>query len=59
MGTPVHFRLTSGTLLNTFFVPQQGGRICTMPGMATQISLCVDKPQRFVGLWGMLSGDGF
>jgi len=59
VGTPVHFRLTSGTVLNSFFVPRLGGMIYTMPGMTTQLSLRADKPGRFAGLSGMFSGDGF
>ncbi len=59
VGTPVHFRLTSNTVLNTFFVPRLGGMIYTMPGMTTQLNIQADKPGNFAGLSGMFSGDGF
>src|SRR5262249_6797792 len=32
-GTPVQFRLTSATVMNSFFVPQLGSQIYTMGGM--------------------------
>lgn len=59
VGTPVHFRLTSGTVMNTFWVPRMGGMIATMPGMATQLSLRADRAGRYPGLSGQFSGDGF
>ena len=59
VGTPVHFRLTSGTVFNTFFVPRLGSMIYVMPGMATQLNLQADKPGTFAGLSGHFSGDGF
>jgi cytochrome o ubiquinol oxidase subunit II len=34
-GRPVHFRLTSATVMNSFFIPQLGSQIYTMPGMIT------------------------
>jgi cytochrome o ubiquinol oxidase subunit II len=58
-GIPVHFRLTSASVMNTFFVPQLGGMIYMMNGMATQIWLQADKPGDFYGRSGHFSGDGF
>ena len=43
-GTPVNFRLTSATVWNTFFVPQMGSMIYTMPNMTTRLSLQADRP---------------
>src|SRR5207247_2309634 len=31
-GTPLSFRVTSGTVMNSFFVPQLGSQIYAMPG---------------------------
>ena len=59
VGTPVHFRLTSATVMNSFFVPQLGSQIYTMAGMATQLSLQADKPGVYKGLSAQFSGDGF
>lgn len=58
-GVPVHFTLTSASVMNTFFVPQLGSMIYTMNGMATQLHLRADAPGRFRGLSGHFSGDGF
>jgi len=58
-GTPVGFRLTSATVMNSFFVPQLGSQIYTMGGMTTHLNLLADKPGEYPGLSAMFSGDGF
>ena len=58
-GAPVHFRLTSASVMNTFFVPQLGSMIMTMNGMVTQLHLQADKPGTFLGRSTQFSGDGF
>jgi cytochrome o ubiquinol oxidase subunit 2 len=58
-GTPVEFRLTSATVMNSFFVPQLGSQIYTMGGMTTHLSLLADKPGEYPGLSANFSGDGF
>jgi cytochrome o ubiquinol oxidase subunit 2 len=58
-GTPVHFSLTSASVLNAFFVPRLGSMIYTMSGMATQLNLVADAPGDFAGLSSHYSGDGF
>jgi cytochrome o ubiquinol oxidase subunit 2 len=58
-GAPVHFSLTSATVMNMFFVPQLGSMIATMPGMVTQLYLAADKPGEFYGESAQFSGDGF
>jgi cytochrome o ubiquinol oxidase subunit 2 len=58
-GVPVHFTLTSASVMNSFFVPQLGGQIYTMAGMATQLSLEADRPGTYPGLSAQFSGDGF
>ena len=58
-GAPVHFRLTSGSVMNAFFVPALGSMIYTMNGMVTQLNLQADKPGVFPGLSSHYSGDGF
>jgi cytochrome o ubiquinol oxidase subunit II len=57
--TPIHFRLTSATVMNSFFVPQLGTQIYTMAGMATQLNLQADQPGTYPGLSAQFSGDGF
>jgi cytochrome o ubiquinol oxidase subunit II len=58
-GTPVEFRLTSATVMNSFFIPQLGSQIYTMGGMTTHLSLLADKPGEYPGFSAMFSGDGF
>jgi cytochrome o ubiquinol oxidase subunit II len=58
-GTPIHFFLTSATVMNQFFVPQLGSMIATMNGMQTQLFLQADHPGNYYGLSAQYSGDGF
>jgi cytochrome o ubiquinol oxidase subunit 2 len=58
-GTPVSFRLTSATVWNSFFVPQMGTMIYTMPRMTTRLNLQADRRGVFNGLSSHFSGDGF
>ncbi len=58
-GVPIHFSLTSASVMNAFFVPQLGSMIYTMNGMRTQLNLRADAPGTFLGLSSHYSGDGF
>jgi cytochrome o ubiquinol oxidase subunit 2 len=58
-GTPVQFRLTSATVMNSFFVPQLGSQIYTMSGMETHLNLLADQPGEYPGISANFSGDGF
>ena len=59
VGIPVHFRLTSATVMNSFFVPQLGSQIYTMAGMTTELHLEADKPGAYRGVSAQFSGSGF
>ena len=59
IGTPIHFRLTSASVMNSFFVPQLGSQIYAMPGMVTQLNLQADEAGDYSGLSAQFSGDGF
>ena len=58
-GAPVHFSLTSASVMNAFFIPQLGSMIYTMNGMTTQLNLQPDKPGEYRGISSHYSGDGF
>ncbi len=58
-GAPVHFTLTSASVMNAFMAPSLGSQIYTMSGMATQLNLQADRPGSYEGLSAHLSGDGF
>lgn len=59
LGTPVHFRITSATVMNSFFIPQLGSQIYAMAGMSSQLNLQADIEGRYEGLSSHYSGDGF
>jgi cytochrome o ubiquinol oxidase subunit 2 len=58
-GVPLHFSLTSASVLNAFFIPDWGSMIYTMNGMTTQLNLSADEPGTFRGMSAHYSGDGF
>src|ERR1700720_183455 len=58
-GTPVQFRLTSATVMNSFFVPQLGSQIYAMGGMTTHLNLLAEMPGDYPGFSANFSGDGF
>jgi cytochrome o ubiquinol oxidase subunit II len=58
-GVPIHFRLTSTSVMNSFFIPQLGSQIYTMPGMTTQLYLQADEPGIYPGISAQFSGPGF
>ena len=58
-GRPLHFQLTSASVMDSFFLPQLGSQIYTMNGMSAQLNLQADKPGDYAGLSTHFSGDGF
>jgi cytochrome o ubiquinol oxidase subunit II len=58
-GTPVSFRLTSATVMNSFLVQQLGSQIYTMPGMTTHLNLLANRPGEYPGISANFSGNGF
>jgi cytochrome o ubiquinol oxidase subunit 2 len=58
-GVPLRLRLSSASVMNSFFVPQLGSQIYTMAGMVSQLHLLADAPGTFPGLSAQFSGEGF
>lgn len=58
-GAPIELRLTSATVMNSFFVPQLGSQIYTMGGMTTHLNLLASEPGEYPGFSANFSGDGF
>jgi cytochrome o ubiquinol oxidase subunit 2 len=56
---PVHFSLTSASVMNMFFVPQLGSMVATMNRMVTQLWLQADQTGELFGLSSQYSGGGF
>ena len=59
VGTPIAFRLTSASLMNSFFIPQLGSQIYAMAGMQTQLHLIANEPGTYPGRSAAFSGPGF
>jgi cytochrome o ubiquinol oxidase subunit 2 len=58
-GRPIHFSLSSASVMNAFFVPQLGSMIYTMNGMTSYLNLSAKTPGTFYGQSSHYSGDGF
>ncbi len=56
---PIHFKLTSTTMMNSFFIPSLAGQVYTMPGMQTVLHGVINKPGDFDGFSANYSGHGF
>ena len=57
--TPVDFRITAESLMNSFFVPQLGSQVYAMAGMQTQLHLIANQPGTYAGRSAAFSGPGF
>jgi cytochrome o ubiquinol oxidase subunit 2 len=58
-GRPISLRITSDTVMNSFYVPALAGQIYAMAGMQTRLQIQADKPGKFVGRNTQYSGGGF
>jgi cytochrome o ubiquinol oxidase subunit II len=56
---PITFKLTSSSVMNSFYVPALAGMIYTMPGMETKLHAVINKEGVFDGLSANYSGPGF
>lgn len=59
VGTPVTFKITSETVMNSFWIPALGGQIYAMPGMNTDLNLQADRAGTYAGSSANISGAGF
>ena len=56
---PIRFRLTSSSVMNTFYAPTLAGMIYTMPSMETKLHAVVNKTGNSWGVSANYSGAGF
>jgi cytochrome aa3-600 menaquinol oxidase subunit 2 len=56
---PVQFVLTADAPMNSFWVPQLGGQVYTMPGMEMYLWLQADRPGVYEGKGANFTGKGF
>ncbi|MDD0926580.1 ubiquinol oxidase subunit II [Xylella fastidiosa subsp. multiplex] len=59
INTPVNFKITSDTVMNSFFIPQLGSQIYAMAGMQTKLHLIANETGTFRGISANYSGHGF
>jgi cytochrome o ubiquinol oxidase subunit 2 len=56
---PLDFRITSDTVMTSFFIPQLGSQIYAMAGMQTRLHLMADTPGTYAGQNQQFSGSGY
>jgi cytochrome o ubiquinol oxidase subunit 2 len=58
-GRPLSLRITSDTVMNSFYIAGLGGQIYAMAGMETRLNLLADEPVELRGRNTQYSGRGF
>jgi cytochrome o ubiquinol oxidase subunit 2 len=56
---PIEFRITSATVMNTFYVPALAGMVYAMPAMETQLHAVINSAGSYEGFSANYSGAGF
>jgi cytochrome o ubiquinol oxidase subunit 2 len=56
---PVRFRITSSSVMNSFFIPALAGQIYAMPTMETKLHAVINQPGEYEGFSANYSGAGF
>lgn len=56
---PVQFRISSSSVMNSFYVPAMAGQIYAMPGMETKLHGVLNERGTFTGFSANYSGAGF
>jgi cytochrome o ubiquinol oxidase subunit 2 len=56
---PVQFKITSASVMNSFFIPSLAGQIYAMAGMETQLHAVINKAGVYDGFSSNYSGSGF
>jgi len=59
VNVPLSFKITSETVMTSFFIPQLGSQMYAMGGMQTQLNLLADKPGTYAGHNNQISGIGY
>ncbi|MCD9029621.1 ubiquinol oxidase subunit II [Luteimonas sp. BDR2-5] len=57
--TPIQFKITSASMMNSFFIPALAGQIYAMAGMETKLHAVINKEGVYKGFSANYSGDGF
>lgn len=57
--TPINFKITSASVMNSFYIPALAGQIYAMAGMETKLHAVINKPGEYTGISANYSGAGF
>lgn len=58
-GRPLRFRISSSSVMNSFYVPALAGQIYAMPGMETKLNAVFNQTGNYEGFSANYSGAGF
>jgi cytochrome o ubiquinol oxidase subunit 2 len=58
-GRPLKFRISSSSVMNSFYVPAMAGQIYAMPGMETKLHAVFNETGNYEGFSANYSGAGF
>ncbi|MCK8784866.1 ubiquinol oxidase subunit II [Roseomonas sp. NAR14] len=56
---PIRFRISSSSVMNSFYIPALAGQIYAMPGMESRLHAVINRPGEFTGFSANYSGAGF
>ncbi|WGF86744.1 ubiquinol oxidase subunit II [Marinivivus vitaminiproducens] len=56
---PINFRITSASVMNSFYIPALAGQIYAMAGMETKLHAVINAPGAYEGFSANYSGHGF
>ena len=56
---PIRFRISSSSVMNSFYIPALAGQIYAMPGMETRLHAVFNRPGSYEGFSANYSGAGF
>jgi len=59
VNTPIRFKITASTVMNSFYIPALAGQIYAMPSMETALSAVINKEGDYEGFSANYSGAGF
>lgn len=59
VNVPIQFKITSSSMMNSFFIPALAGQIYAMTGMETKLHAVINQEGVYKGFSGNYSGDGF
>ncbi len=56
---PIAFRITSSSVMNSFYIPALAGQVYAMPAMETQLNAVINEAGAYQGFSANYSGAGF